>query len=68
MSKRKVPEINKKIFPYDLVIAYWEDIVGSCEWSDITEGATHYHADFVYPYWADSLNRTTTIDNHIFYK
>lgn len=38
------------------------------EWSDITEGATHYHADFVYPYWADSLNRTTTIDNHIFYK
>jgi len=35
--KRKVPEINKKIFPYDLVIAYWEDIVGSCEWSDITD-------------------------------
>jgi len=38
------------------------------EWTDITEGATHYHADFVYPYWADSLNRTTTIDNHVFYK
>ena len=37
MSKRKVPEINKKIFPYDLVIAYWEDIVGSCEWSDIID-------------------------------
>ena len=37
MSKRKVPEINKKIFPYDLVIAYWEDIVGSCEWSDIPD-------------------------------
>jgi len=38
------------------------------EWTDITEGATHYHADYVYPFWADSLNRTTTIDNHIFYK
>jgi len=38
------------------------------EWTDITEGATHYHADFVYPFWADSLNRTTTIDNHLFYK
>ena len=37
MSKKKVPEINKKIFPYDLVIAYWEDIVGSCEWSDIVD-------------------------------
>jgi len=35
---------------------------------DITEGATHYHNDQVHPYWADSLNRTVTIDNHIFYK
>lgn len=38
------------------------------EWSDITEGATHYHADYIHPFWADSLNRTTTIDNHLFYK
>ena len=38
------------------------------EWSDITEGATHYHADYTIPFWADSLNRTTTIDNHLFYK
>lgn len=35
---------------------------------DVTEGATHYHADSVHPYWADSLNRTVTIDNHLFYK
>ena len=32
------------------------------------EGATHYHADTVYPYWADSLNETVIINNHIFYK
>jgi spore germination cell wall hydrolase CwlJ-like protein len=38
------------------------------DFGDITEGSTHYHADSVYPYWADSLNRTVTIDNHIFYK
>ena len=38
------------------------------DWQDITEGSTHYHADSVHPYWADSLNRTVTIDNHIFYK
>ena len=25
-------------------------------------------ADNVHPYWADSLNRTVTIDQHIFYK
>lgn len=37
-------------------------------WHDITEGSTHYHADSVYPYWADSLNETVIINNHIFYK
>ena len=35
---------------------------------DFTEGSTHYHNDKVYPYWADSLERTTRIDNHIFYR
>ena len=38
------------------------------EWADITEGATHYHNDQVYPYWADSLNETVVINNHILYK
>ena len=37
-------------------------------YGDITEGATHYHANTVHPYWADSLNETVTINNHIFYK
>ena len=35
---------------------------------DITEEATHYHADSVHPYWADSLNQTVVINNHLFYK
>ena len=35
---------------------------------DITEGATHYHADYVNPDWAETLTKTTTIDNHIFYR
>jgi len=37
MLNKKIPEINKKNFPYNLVVAYWEDIVGSCEWSDIPD-------------------------------
>ena len=41
---------------------------GSYKIADITEGATHYHADSVHPYWADSLNETVIINNHIFYK
>lgn len=35
---------------------------------DITDGATHYHADYVNPRWANSLKQTVKIDTHIFYK
>lgn len=30
-------------------------------------GATHYHANYVSPYWASSLTRITQIGAHIFY-
>jgi hypothetical protein len=30
--------------------------------------ATHYHADWVVPYWASSLTRATQIGAHIFYR
>ena len=36
-TKKKLPGINKKIFPYDLVIAYWEDIVADATWVDIPD-------------------------------
>ena len=29
--------------------------------------ATHYHADYVVPYWASSLDKVTTVGRHIFY-
>ena len=35
---------------------------------DITDGATHYHADYVKPSWAATKTRTTKIDDHIFYR
>lgn len=30
--------------------------------------ATHYHANYVLPYWADSLDKTVQIGRHIFYR
>lgn len=30
--------------------------------------ATHYHADYVLPYWADSLDKSAKIGRHIFYR
>lgn len=35
---------------------------------DPTNGATHYHADYVNPYWAKSMKLLATVDNHIFYR
>ena len=33
-----------------------------------TGGATHYHATWVYPFWAPTLKITAHIGNHIFYR
>lgn len=35
---------------------------------DITNGATHFHATYVRPGWAKTLQRVAIIDDHIFYK
>ena len=37
---------------------------------DFTQGATHYHADYVQPKWIKQKNmiRIAQIDNHIFYR
>lgn len=31
------------------------------------EGVTHYHADYVFPYWAGAKKEVTTIGRHVFY-
>jgi len=37
---------------------------------DFTQGATHYHADYVNPKWTKQKNMTkiVQIDTHIFYR
>lgn len=42
----------------DVILGHRRNLVG---------GATHYHADYVDPYWASSYGRTTRIGRHIFY-
>jgi spore germination cell wall hydrolase CwlJ-like protein len=36
--------------------------------TDVTEGATHYHATYVNPDWARSLQKVRHIGVHIFYR
>jgi len=35
---------------------------------DYTDGATHYHAYYVTPAWAQTKTRTARIEDHIFYR
>ena len=35
---------------------------------DFVEGATHYHATYVQPEWAETKTKTVQIDDHIFYR
>ena len=37
MPKEKLPELNKKKFPYKLVLIAWEDIVSSSDWENINK-------------------------------
>ena len=37
LKKIKIPELNKKNFPYTLNLVYWEDIVGEANWADIVD-------------------------------
>lgn len=50
----------------EAALAAW--VVMRGDFIDITEGATHYHAEYVSPKWANKLERITKIDHHIFYK
>jgi len=36
--------------------------------TDVSQGATHYHATYVHPYWADELTTVLYVGNHIFYR
>lgn len=38
------------------------------EWDDTTSLSTHYHADYVSPYWVDKLDEQVQVGRHIFYR
>ena len=53
---------------WDTSRKYARDIYVHGEYIGITEGATHYHATYVKPFWAPTLDRITRIGSHIFYR
>ena len=59
----KEPITYKRLLDLALVLVY-DDI----QIVDFTEGATHYHADYVFPAWRKSKTKTVEIADHIFYR
>jgi spore germination cell wall hydrolase CwlJ-like protein len=43
-------------------------LTGQVALRNATGGATHYHAAWVFPFWAPTLKMTAQIGNHIFYR
>ena len=60
-SKRKIPKVNKKNFPYPLVRIYWEDIIGETTWSDIVDIKKSKTAICCSGGWLVNQNEVTTI-------
>ena len=56
---------DSKTWAESLVIA--NDVIEN-KYFDITEGAMWYHADYIFPYWAQHLNQTIHLHAHIFYR
>ncbi len=44
-----------------------ENVVFGYRGETVVGAATHYHTDYVDPYWSDGLRRTGQIGRHIFY-
>lgn len=60
-----VPYYDLDVYEFARMIAF-KIYNGHLE--DFTQGATHYHADYVTPEWASSKTFTLKEDEHIFYR
>jgi len=59
----KEPTTYNQLYDMALNLVYGDITV-----VDITEGATHYHADYVFPAWRKTKTKTIEIEDHIFYR
>jgi len=65
----KIPEFDIEL--YNAIFAKAARMIGEYNWGkldDMTQGSTHYHADYVYPEWREQKTKMLQIGNHIFYR
>jgi len=54
--------------PWAIAVRIAKDVVGGALYNPLVGQAVNYHANYVMPYWASSLQRVDRIGHHIFYK
>ena len=59
--KDKVSWQQIQILAYDIHTGFFNGI-------DLVHGATHYHANYVKPYWINKKKKVRVIADHVFYK
>jgi spore germination cell wall hydrolase CwlJ-like protein len=65
-GKLDEPHIKSSMWKDSREVAKY--VLSTPDLMDITDGATHYHADYISsPRWADPRRKTVEIDTHIFY-
>ena len=62
-SKAQLKEIKAEALANEIA---FKTILGETE--DPTNGATHYHANYIKPYWSKRLEKKVRIQDHIFYE
>ena len=65
-GKKDEPNYNSK--SWSKALNYAVIVLGGDITLDVTSGATHYHATYVEPNWAGSLQLIGTIGKHVFYR
>lgn len=58
---KKIPKVNKKQFPYPLVLIYWEDITSHSQWEEISEIRKSKTAICCSVGWLVESNKDTTV-------
>ena len=65
-GKLDEPHIKSSMWKESQEVAKY--VLSTPDLMDITDGATHYHADYISsPRWAEPRRKTVEIDTHIFY-
>lgn len=59
-------DIDAYIKAQEMAYAAWR--IYYLKGMDMSNGADHYHADHVLPWWSKEMTPTATIGNHLFYK